>query len=69
MSKEFRISLRNQLVGAESTPWLNGQRARFKKAAQEAAFEMQDTKLRHGARVVKFNALIQEKLKNPGFQV
>ena len=62
MPKELRLYLRNQTVGREATPWLDGQRARFAKAAQEASLEMKDTKLRGTKRVLKFNALIKEKL-------
>ena len=69
MSKELRLSLRNQPVGKEETPWLNGQRARFTKATQEASLEMKDTKLRHTARILKMNALVSEKLRDPHFQV
>jgi hypothetical protein len=69
MSHELRLSLRNQPVGKEETPWLEGQRARFAKAAHEVAIEMKDSKLRHTARVLKMNALVSAKLRNPDFQV
>ena len=60
--KELRLSLRNQPVGKESTPWLDEHRQKFSQAAKEAAREMQDTPLRGAKRVRAFNQRVREKL-------
>ncbi len=61
--KQLTRVLRNQPKGREATPWLNGQRERFGKAAQEAGKEMADTKLKGAARVKAFNQLVRQKLQ------
>jgi hypothetical protein len=64
MPKELRLYLRNQTVGRESTPWLEPYREAFKKAAGEAALEI-NPKLRGARKVMALNALISQKLKGP----
>jgi hypothetical protein len=64
MPKELRLYIHNQPVGREATPWLDPQREKFKRAAQEAAHEI-NPKLKGATKVMTLNRLIAEKLKNP----
>lgn len=63
MAKEIRIIIRNTPTGADSTPWLNSHRERFKQAAKEVAAEMKNSKLKGANRIRVFNARISERLK------
>ena len=65
MGKELKLIIKEQVTGREATPWLEPYRDRFAKAAQEASKELQGTKLKGAAKVMKFNQLVGEKLRSP----
>ncbi len=64
MADDLVISIRKSRKG-HPTPWLDEYRGKFKKAAQQAGAEMQNTDLRGAARVVAFNRRVSEILRSP----
>lgn len=63
--KGLQLVLRNQPED-KATPKQKLHRARFTKAAKEAAGEMWGTKLKGAARVMRFNQLVGQRLRGSG---
>ncbi len=64
MPKEYRITLREQTVGREETPWLDPQREKFALVAKECKEAFKDSRLKGAAKVRAMNAWMSERLKS-----
>ena len=63
--KGLQLVLRNQPID-KGTPKQKLQRARFSTAAKEAAAELRGSKLKGAARVMLFNQLVGQRLRELG---
>ena len=63
MPKVLKLTLKEQPVGRESTPWLDPQREKFAQVAKEVAQELKGSKLKGAAKIHAMNRLMSQKLK------
>jgi len=64
MAKVLKLTLKEQPVGREETPWLDPQRAKFARIAGECKEAFKDSKLRGAAKVRAMNGWMSERLKS-----
>ncbi|MBA7692969.1 hypothetical protein ES703_101544 [subsurface metagenome] len=64
MSKELKIILKEQPVGREETPWLDPQRDKFARIAEECKEAFKDSKLKGTVKIRAMNRFMSERLKS-----
>ena len=64
MPKVLKLTLKEQPVGRESTPWLDPQREKFAQVAKECKEAFKGSKLRGADRVRAMNRWMSEHLKS-----
>ena len=65
MGKQLKLVLKEQPVGRENTPWLEGQRQKFAEAAHRCGEKFKDSKLRGAAKVRAMNDFMRQELRTP----
>ena len=63
MAKELKLILRETPTGRESTPWLDPQREKFARVANECKEAFKESKLKGAAKIRAMNAWMSERLK------
>ena len=64
MSKVLKLVLKEQPVGREETPWLDPQREKFARVAEECKEAFKDSKLKGAAKIMAMNRWMSERLKS-----
>ena len=64
MPKVLKLTLKEQPVGREETPWLDPQREKFAQVARECKEAFKESKLRGADRVRAMNRWMSEHLKS-----
>jgi len=63
MPKVLKLTLKEQPVGREETPWLEPQREKFAQVAGECKEAFKDSKLRGAAKIQAMNQFMSDRLK------